>query len=113
MAGAASWACRATGDPQSPLITQTGLGHAGGYTGEGVAASNLAGCILSDLVLERESDLTDLAWVNDIPAKWEPEPLRWLGVKAIQYFGDKADRIEMETGKPSKFWGTLFGSALS
>lgn len=99
--------------PSVAFDRQTGLGHAGGYTGEGVAASNLAGRILSDLVLERESDLTDLAWVNDIPARWEPEPLRWLGVKAIQYFGDKADRIEMETGKPSRFWGTLFGTALS
>lgn len=98
--------------PSVAFDQATGIGHAGGYTGEGVAASNLAGRILSDLVLERESDITDLAWVDDMPGKWEPEPLRWLGVKAIQHFGDKADRFEMESGKPSKVWGRLFGTAL-
>ena len=37
---------------------QSGVGLAGGYVGEGVAASNLAGRMLADLVLAEESDLT-------------------------------------------------------
>jgi glycine/D-amino acid oxidase-like deaminating enzyme len=94
-----------------PFVTfdkQTGIGAAGGYVGEGVAASNLAGRILADLVSANASDLTLLAWVNDVPRRWEPEPFRWLGASAIEWFGDRADRRELETGEPSKFWGGLF-----
>lgn len=94
-----------------PFVTfdpRSGLGAAGGYSGEGVGASNLAGRILADLVLGKRSDLTTLAWVGDLPAKWEPEPLRWLGANAIQWFGDRADSAELLGGKPSKFWGRLF-----
>ena len=48
--GAACSACRATGAPRSPTTRASGLGWAGGYTGHGVAASNLAGRTLADLV---------------------------------------------------------------
>lgn len=85
-----------------------GFGTAGGYTGEGVAAANLAGRILTDLVLGRESSLTELAWVNDTARLWEPEPLRWLGAKSIEFFGERADAAEFRSGRPSKFWGGLF-----
>jgi glycine/D-amino acid oxidase-like deaminating enzyme len=61
---------------------RTGLGWAGGYVGEGVAASNLAARCLVDLMLERPSPLADLPWVGDVPPRWEPEPLRWLGARA-------------------------------
>lgn len=87
----------------------TGLGAAGGYTGEGVAATNLAGRILADLVTGEQTDLTRLAWVNDVPRRWEPEPVRWFGVSAIEWLGDRADAREIRTGKPSNFWGGLFG----
>jgi glycine/D-amino acid oxidase-like deaminating enzyme len=86
----------------------TGFGAAGGYTGEGVGASNLAARILADLALGEETELTSLAWVGGLPPRWEPEPLRWLGATAIQLFGDLADRHELRTGKPSKLWGGLF-----
>jgi glycine/D-amino acid oxidase-like deaminating enzyme len=82
-------------------------GWAGGYTGEGVGASNLAGRMMSDLALGEKSDLTTLSWVNDVPRRWEPEPVRWLGVKAIEFFGDRADRAEAR-GATSGFWGSLF-----
>ena len=88
----------------------TGMGWAGGYTGEGVAASNLAGRIMADLVAERRTDVTELAWVGDAPRKWEPEPLRYLGAKGIQWFGDRADHEEFATGKPAGFWGRMFDS---
>lgn len=86
----------------------TRTGWAGGYVGEGVAAANLAGRILADLIGGRETALTELPWVNDLPPGWEPEPLRWVGAKAIEAFGDRADRREFETGLPSRFWGGLF-----
>jgi glycine/D-amino acid oxidase-like deaminating enzyme len=83
-------------------------GWAGGYVGEGVAATNLAGRIVADLVTGRTTALTELPWVNDEGRLWEPEPLRWIGAKAIEGFGDRADRAEFTSGTPSKFWGGLF-----
>ncbi len=86
----------------------TRTGWAGGYVGEGVAAANLAGRILADLVCERRTEFTALPWVNDVPRLWEPEPLRWVGAKAIQAFGDRADAVEFASGHPSRLWGSLF-----
>lgn len=94
-----------------PFVTfdkATGLGAAGGYTGEGVAATNLAARTLVELVSGGDGPLSQLAWVDDVPRKWEPEPLRWLGASAIEWFGDRADATELKTGRPSKFWGGLF-----
>jgi glycine/D-amino acid oxidase-like deaminating enzyme len=61
----------------------TGLGWAGGYVGHGVTATNLAGRTLADLVLRRDTPLTGLPWVNHRARNWEPEPLRWLGVRGM------------------------------
>jgi glycine/D-amino acid oxidase-like deaminating enzyme len=88
----------------------TGLGWAGGYVGEGVAASNLAARTLADLVLERSSALTELPWVNDLPPDWEPEPLRWLGTRAAQFAAARADREELEHNRRSPFWAGLFSA---
>lgn len=82
---------------------KTGLAWAGGYAGEGVAATNLAARILRDLVLERDSDLVRLPWVGHRPAAWEPEPFRYLGVRSIYGGYGIADRIEQRTGRPSAF----------
>lgn len=60
------------------LDHRTGLAWAGGYAGTGVAASNLAGRTLTDLILERETELVDLPWVNHRARKWEPEMLGWI-----------------------------------
>lgn len=86
----------------------TGIGSAGGYTGEGVAATNLAGRIMADLIDGRDTALTRLPWVGDVSRRWEPEPLRWFGVSAIERFGGRADAAELRSGKPSRFWGGLF-----
>jgi glycine/D-amino acid oxidase-like deaminating enzyme len=96
-----------------PCVTfdrDTGTGWAGGYVGEGVAASNLAARTLADLVLERRTALTELPWVDDAPPLWEPEPLRWLGARAAQVAGSRADRVELERNRPSRLWGRLFGA---
>jgi glycine/D-amino acid oxidase-like deaminating enzyme len=61
----------------------TGLGWAGGYVGHGVTATNLAGRTLADLVLDRRGPLTELPWVGHRSRDWEPEPLRWLGVRGM------------------------------
>ena len=58
-----------------------GLASAGGYVGDGVAAANLAGRTLADLVLGRDTDLTHLPIVGHRSPRWEPEPLRWVGAR--------------------------------
>jgi glycine/D-amino acid oxidase-like deaminating enzyme len=98
--------------PSVSFDRDSGIGMAGGYVGEGVAASNLAGRILADLVVGRATDLARLAWVNDTARRWEPEPVRWLGARSIEYFGNRADQAELRTGKRSKLWGKLFDQAM-
>lgn len=72
----------------------TGFGAAGGYSGHGVAASNIAGRTLADLVLERSTDLVSLPWVGHRSRSWEPEPLRFLASRAIIGVMGSADRAE-------------------
>lgn len=80
----------------------TGLARAGGYSGQGVAASNLAGRILRDLLLERESSLTGLPWVGHRPPRWEVEPLRFAAIHATYALYGQADRLENRSGRPSR-----------
>jgi glycine/D-amino acid oxidase-like deaminating enzyme len=84
------------------LDKATGLGWAGGYVGDGVSTTNLAGRTLADLVLDRSSDLVQLPWVNHRSRPWEPEPLRWMGVSASIAVMTGADAEEARTGRPSR-----------
>ena len=59
-----------------------GAGWAGGYVGDGVAAANLAGRTLADLILKRDTGRVTLPWVGHRSRRWEPEPARWLGINA-------------------------------
>ncbi len=76
------------------LDRATGLGTAGGYVGSGLTTTNLAGRTLADLALGRDTDLTHLPWVDRRIRTWEPEPLRWLGVRAMYALYRTADRRE-------------------
>jgi glycine/D-amino acid oxidase-like deaminating enzyme len=76
------------------LDRATGLAWAGGYVGTGVAAANLAGRTLADLILGRSTPLTALPWVDHRVRRWEPEPLRWLGVRGLYVAYRAADRAE-------------------
>lgn len=83
------------------LDRSTGLAHAGGYVGDGLATTNLAGRTLRDLVLGRDTDLVRLPWVGHRSPAWEPEPLRWLGINAGLRATVLADVEERLTGRPS------------
>ncbi len=81
------------------LDRATGLGWAGGYVGSGVAASNLAARTLRDLVRQDSgqdgpTELTGQPWVGHRVRRWEPEPLRWLGVHGLYAAYRYADRHE-------------------
>ena len=80
------------------LDRTTGLAAAGGYTGHGVTTANLAGRTLRDLVLGDTTPLTALPWVGHRARRWEPEPLRWLGVQAMYAAYRAADRREDRRG---------------
>ena len=84
-----------------------GIGWAGGYVGDGVSTTNLAGRTLADLILGRGSPLVDLPWVGHRSPRWEPEPLRWLGANAGLHAMTWADAAEARRGRPSRLAKTV------
>jgi len=82
---------------------RTGLAWAGGYVGDGVGTSNLAGRTIADLVTGRSTELTTLPWVGHRSPRWEPEPLRWIGINAVVRLPAGADRAEARTGRPERW----------
>jgi len=70
-----------------PIMTYdraTGIASARGYTGQGVATSNLSGRVLTAQITGAASPLTRLPMVGHTSRDWEPEPLRWLGARFVQ-----------------------------
>ncbi|HEY5359368.1 MAG TPA: FAD-dependent oxidoreductase [Streptosporangiaceae bacterium] len=95
------------------LDRATGLAWAGGYVGDGVSTTNLAGRTLADLITGTDSELVRLPWVGHRSPRWEPEPLRWLGMNAGLQAMSFADREEGQTGRPSHaaaFMGRFLGA---
>lgn len=84
------------------LDRASGIGWAGGYVGDGVGASNLAGQTLADLITQTESERAGLPWVGHRSRSWEPEPLRWLGVNAALRVMISSDLAEERTGRPAR-----------
>ena len=79
-----------------------GTAGAGGYVGEGVAPANLAGRTLADLITGTDSERVDLPWINVHHRRWEPEPLRWLGVRGSRWILAGADIYEYRTNREAK-----------
>ncbi len=88
--------------PSLSFDRSTGLGVLGGYVGEGVAAANLAGRTMADLVLGENTERASLPWVGHQSRQWEPEPLRWLGVRSSRRILASADDREESTDKEAK-----------
>ena len=88
--------------PSVGLDRDTGLAWGGGYVGDGVGCSALAGRTLADLVLRRDTEETRLLWVGHRWRQWEPEPLRWAGVRGVGALMASADRVEARSGRPSR-----------
>ncbi|MEI8261054.1 MAG: FAD-dependent oxidoreductase, partial [Actinomycetes bacterium] len=84
------------------LDTRTGMAWAGGYVGDGVTTSNLAGRTLADLITGRASELTTLPWVGHRSRLWEPEPLRWAGANLALRAMSTADATEVHRDRPSR-----------
>ncbi|MFV2101602.1 NAD(P)/FAD-dependent oxidoreductase [Micromonospora sp. LOL_024] len=88
-------------EPEVVYDRETGLGHAGGYGGEGIALSNLAARSLAALVAGVSRPETRLCWVDNASRRWEPEPLRYLGVRGVSAVATGADRYEHRTDRPA------------
>ena len=78
----------------------TGMAAAFGYTGQGVAASHLAGRVLADLITGGGAQWSRLPMVGHRPRRWEPEPLRWLAVRYLQGAVNRVDDRARARGKP-------------
>ncbi|MFL6161012.1 MAG: NAD(P)/FAD-dependent oxidoreductase [Jatrophihabitantaceae bacterium] len=93
--------------PSVGLDRTTGLGWAGGYVGDGVAASNLAGRTLAELILRSDGELGTLPWVDHRSPRWEVEPLRWLGANLGLRAMTWADHREARDGAESRLAGLV------
>lgn len=90
---------------------RTGLAFAGGYVGDGVATSALAGRTLSAMIRDDDpDDLAGLPWAGRASRQWEPEPLRWVGVNAVTALMTAADWSESRTGRPSRLASTFWSA---
>jgi glycine/D-amino acid oxidase-like deaminating enzyme len=93
--------------PYARFDATTGLAAAGGYVGDGVVLSRLAGLAVADLVQGAATSHTVLPFVGHRSREWEPEPLRWLGINGGLLAAAWADRAEARTGRPSRAAGVL------
>jgi glycine/D-amino acid oxidase-like deaminating enzyme len=90
----------------------TRFASAGGYVGDGLSTTNLAGRTLADLLTGADTELTRLPWVGHRSPDWEREPLRFLGANAGLAAMSIADAEERITGRPSvvaRVMGPLVG----
>jgi len=90
----------------------TRIGRAGGFVGDGLSTTNLAGRTLADLLTGETTALTRLPWVGHRSPDWEPEPLRFLGANAGMLAMAAADAEERLTRRASliaKVMGPLVG----
>ena len=85
----------------------SGYARAGGYVGNGVGITNLAGRTLRDLVLGVDSDIVRLPWVARRSPQWEPEPWRWLAINSALRLMDVSDTEERLTTRPSRLAGVV------
>ncbi len=100
------WHATASFDPA------TGIARAGGYVGDGLSTTNLAGRTLRDLILRRDTDLSRLPWANHRSPSWEPEPLRFLGANlgtAAMGIADAEERLTRRRSLAARMMGPLTG----
>jgi glycine/D-amino acid oxidase-like deaminating enzyme len=88
-------------EPYVQWSPESGFGRLGGYAGDGVTMSNLAAKILAHEILDVKNEARSLHFVNQEIRKWEPEPLRYLGVNSLVKLSGIADTEERITGRAS------------
>ena len=57
---------------------------------------------MAELILGAATERTTLPWVGVTARRWEPEPLRWLGVRSSRRILRTADDREFRTDRESR-----------
>jgi glycine/D-amino acid oxidase-like deaminating enzyme len=86
--------------PTMSYDKKTNIATARGYTGNGVATTNLAARVVTDLILGVDSAITHLPPANHRSRNWEPEPFRFLGARFVLASYNRLDRESERTGIP-------------
>ncbi|SJM54935.1 FAD-binding oxidoreductase [Gulosibacter sp. 10] len=89
------------------------VGVVRGYAGHGVSSTLLAAKTLLDRAEGRSTELVRMPWNDHRAKKWEPEPIRWLGVHTMYRLFEYADAQEARSGKPKTSLIAQFGSRLA
>ncbi|WP_166828299.1 NAD(P)/FAD-dependent oxidoreductase [Brevibacterium limosum] len=92
---------------------QQRIGVARGYAGHGVTATHLAAKTLLDRAAGASTPLTGLPWNDHFSGQWEPEPIRWLGIRSMYRIFGIADSWEAATGAKKTSLLARFGSRLA
>lgn len=106
LAAPRDWTCSVRFDRRSGFAT------AGGYVGDGVATTHLGGRTLAALITGIDDDLVRLPWVGHRSRRWEPEPLRWLGVNFGRIAAARADAAERRRNRGHLFWNRAMSAVL-
>lgn len=107
LAAPRDWTCSVRYD------RRTGFATAGGYVGDGLATTHLAGRTLAALITgQDDAELLRLPWVGHRSRRWEPEPLRWLGVNLGRTAAGRADATERRTNRDSRLWVGLMDAIM-
>ncbi len=89
--------------PRANVDLVRGVARAGGYTGDGVTMSFVMGRQVARMILspsESEDHLVDDILTRP-PRRWEPEPLRYLGINAGLRLAERAD-LDESRQRPSR-----------
>jgi hypothetical protein len=86
------------------LDRQSGIARLGGYTGDGVVLSYVAGRALAQQIARPDevTDLSRLAFVGQNPRNWEPEPLRVAGINLGLALAQRSDNTEARRNRTSR-----------
>lgn len=85
----------------------TGTASAGGYVGDGVAFSHLAAKALAHSILDTGDQATTLPIVGHVSPRWEPEPIRWLGINGMLRLASVTDALEERGSRFSGVTGAV------
>jgi glycine/D-amino acid oxidase-like deaminating enzyme len=85
--------------PSVNFDPKTRIATIGGYTGQGVSTSNLAGKLLAGRITQTPTGLESLPLGQHRSPQWIPEPLRWLIVRYMQHALLRIDEAD-EANRP-------------
>ena len=84
----------------------------GGYVGDGVAFSYVAAKEVAHSITGISHNRYPLPIVNHISRRWEPEPLRYIGINSILRLTERADETEKRTGRKNRLVNWLLGKLI-